>query len=287
MADHGDRSPTPRQPVRLVILDMDGVLYRGDRAIPGAANLVGLLHEAGVAVRYATNNSMFTRDEYAERLAAMDIPAANDEIVTSTSATIRHLERHEPDVRTVLAVGAAGMVTELRTAGYTVMPIAEAVHRADPAQPFDAVLVGLDPDFDESRLAAAAAAVRGGARLVATNADARYPTPSGFRPGAGAMVAAIAEATGVAPLVIGKPEPAMFAAILEAAGVEPAAAVVIGDNADSDITGANRSGIRSVLVLTGVTDADQAVGLDGERRPDHVVADPAAAWDLLSGWLAS
>jgi 4-nitrophenyl phosphatase len=100
------------------------------------------------------------------------------------------------------------------------------------------------------------------------------------------MVAAIAEATGVAPLVIGKPEPAMFAAILEAAGVEPAEALVIGDNPDSDIAGAHRSGIRSVLVLTGVTDADQAVGLTGDRRPDHVVADPAAAWDLLEGWLA-
>jgi 4-nitrophenyl phosphatase len=286
MSDHGDPPSTARPPRRLVILDMDGVLYRGDRAIPGAANLVGLLHEAGVAVRYATNNSMFTRDQYAERLAAMDIPAAANEIVTSTSATIEHLRRHQPDVRAVLAVGAAGMVTELDAAGYSVVPIAAAASAAADAQPFDAVLVGLDPDFDEGRLAVAAAAVRAGARFVATNADARYPTPSGFRPGAGAMVAAIAEASGVAPLVIGKPEPAMFAAILEAAGVEPAAALVIGDNPDSDIAGAHRSGIRSVLVLTGVTDADQAVGLTGDRRPDHVVADPAAAWDLLEGWLA-
>jgi 4-nitrophenyl phosphatase len=285
MPDDADRSTTPQRPLRLVILDMDGVLYRGDRAVPGAANLVGLLHEAGIAVRYATNNSMFTRDQYAERLAAMDIPAAADEIVTSTSATIEHLRRHQPDVRAVLAVGAAGMVTELDAAGYSVVPIAVAADVAADSPPFDAVLVGLDPDFDEGRLAVAAAAVRAGARFVATNADARYPTPSGFRPGAGAMVAAIAEATGVAPMVIGKPEPAMFAAILESAGVEPAEALVIGDNPDSDIVGAHRSGIRSVLVLTGVTDADQAVGLTGDRRPDHVVADPAAAWDLLEGWL--
>jgi 4-nitrophenyl phosphatase len=215
----------------------------------------------------------------------MDIPAAADEIVTSTSATIEHLRRHQPDVRAVLAVGAAGMVTELDAAGYSVVPIAVAADVAADSPPFDAVLVGLDPDFDEGRLAVAAAAVRAGARFVATNADARYPTPSGFRPGAGAMVAAIAEATGVAPMVIGKPEPAMFAAILESAGVEPAEALVIGDNPDSDIVGAHRSGIRSVLVLTGVTDADQAVGLTGDRRPDHVVADPAAAWDLLEGWL--
>ncbi len=269
---------------------MDGVLYRGDRAIPGAANLVGLLHEAGLLVRYATNNSMFTRDQYVERLAEMDIPATATEIVTSTSATIEHLRRHLPEVRTVLAVGAAGMVDELRAAGFLVTPIAEAAEAEDATASVDAadaVLVGLDPDFDERRLAAAAAAVRSGARLIATNADARYPTPSGFRPGAGAMVAAIAEAAGATPLVIGKPEPAMFTAILEAAGVEAPAAVVIGDNPDSDIAGAHRSGITSVLVLTGVTDADQAVGLTGERRPDNVVGDPAAAWDLLSGWLGS
>jgi 4-nitrophenyl phosphatase len=286
MPDQIDPPTTPRSPLRLVILDMDGVLYRGDRAIAGAANLVGLLHEAGVAVRYATNNSMFTRDEYVDRLAAMDIPAAAEEIVTSTSAAIEHLRRHQPDVRAVLAVGASGMVIELRAAGYAVVPIAEATDTVPGATRFDAVLVGLDPDFDETRLVAASAAVSAGARLVATNADARYPTPSGYRPGAGAIVAAIADATGVTPLIIGKPEPAMFQAILEAAGVKPAAAVVIGDNPDSDIAGAHQSGIRSVLVLTGVTDADQAIGLDGERRPDHVVADPAAAWDLLSGWLA-
>lgn len=267
---------------------MDGVLYRGDRPIPGAANLVGLLHEAGVSVRYATNNSMFTRGQYAERLTDMGIPAETDEIVTSTSATIEYLRRHQADVRTVMAVGAAGMVAELAAAGYSVVPIAQAARPEPGTAPalVDAVLVGLDPDFDEARLAASSAAVSAGARFVATNADARYPTPSGFRPGAGAMVAAIAEATGVTPLIIGKPEPAMFAAILEAAQVEPDAAVVIGDNPDSDIAGAHRSGIRSVLVLTGVTDADVAVGLTGERRPDHVVADPAAAWDLLSSWLA-
>ncbi len=105
-------------PPRLVILDMDGVLYRGDRPVPGAANLVGLLHEANLLVRYATNNSMFTRAQYVERLRTMGIGAVADEIVTSTSATIDHLRLHAPDVRSVLAVGATGMVDELRAAGF-------------------------------------------------------------------------------------------------------------------------------------------------------------------------
>ena len=271
--------PTPAPPnrLRLVILDLDGVVYRGDRPVEGATELVSRLHEAGLLVRYATNNSMSTRAEYAQRLRAMGIAADADEIVTSTSATIARLRRHEPEVRTILAVGAQGMVDELRSAGYDV---ASAADHAPPN--VDALLVGLDQLFDDARLATAARAVRGGARFIATNADARYPTPTGFLPGAGAIVAAIRDATGVEPLIIGKPEPAMFQAILEAAGVGPDEALVIGDNPDSDIRAAHGAGIESVLVLTGVTAPDAVASLTGERAPDHVAADPAAAWELLA-----
>jgi 4-nitrophenyl phosphatase len=211
----------------------------------------------------------------------MGIEADADEIVTSTSATIAHLGRHEPEVRTVLAVGADGMVEELRSAGFDVTPAADiAADADDPA--FHAVLVGLDPLFDDARLAAAVRGVRGGARLIATNADARYPTPTGFLPGAGAMVAAIWQATDVQPVVIGKPEPAMFQAILEATGVGADEALVIGDNPDSDIRAARRAGIECLLVLTGVTSPDEVPTLRGERAPDHVAADPAAAWELVA-----
>jgi len=275
--------PKARPPHRLqlVILDLDGVVYRGDRPVEGAAELVVRLHEAGLLVRYATNNSMSTRSAYAERLRAMGIAADAAEIVTSTSATIDHLRRHEPQVHTVMAVGADGMVEELRSAGYEVFRAGDTEERR-----VDAVLVGLDPDFNDRRLAAAAREVRAGARLIATNADARYPTPTGFRPGAGAMVAAISAASGVEPLVIGKPEPAMFHAILDATGVGPKEALVIGDNPDSDIRAAHRAGIPSLLVLTGVTPPDAVATLSGERAPDHVAADPAAAWDLVAGWIS-
>lgn len=274
----------PERILRLVILDMDGVLYRGDQPIPGAAEFAKRLHDAGALVRYATNNSMFTRAVYADRLRSMGIAATTDEIVTSTSATIDHLRRHEPSVRSVLAVGAQGMVDELRTAGLAVR------HAGEPGdvselKAVDAVVVGLDPEINAARLDAASAAIRAGARFIATNADARYPTPTGFRPGAGAIVGALADATSVTPLVIGKPAPAMFATTLEGAGVTPAEAVVIGDNPESDVAGAHRSGIESILVLTGVTDADALDELTGELRPDHVAADPAAAWELLAGRL--
>ena len=271
--------------VRLVIFDLDGVVYRGHEPIAGARELIDALHASGVAVRFATNNSMVARDGYVTRLARMGIAAAADEIVTSTSATVEHLRRHAPEVRSVLAVGAEGMETELREAGLAVVMAGDrsmADHDGGRlGRRFDAVIVGLDPHVDYRRLSVAMRAVLDGARLIATNADARYPTTVGFLPGAGSIVAALATATGVAPEVIGKPSPAMFEAILRSTGVPAAAAVVIGDNPDADVVGAHRAGCAAILVLTGVADAALVAKLDGERRPDAIAADPAAVRALL------
>ena len=271
--------------VRLVIFDLDGVIYRGSEPIPGAPGLVDFLHRAGATVRFATNNSMATRRQYVERLAALGIRTAEAEIVTSTSATIDHLRRHAPDVHAVLAVGADGMEIELREAGFDVTMAADASSAeagAPPTASHDAVIVGLDPSVDYRRLSAAMAAVAAGARLVATNADARYPTPAGVLPGAGAIVAALATATGVTPEIIGKPAPAMFTATMESAGVTARDTVVVGDNADADVAGAHRAGCAAILVLTGVTDAAAVGLLDGERAPDAVAAGPDEVRALLA-----
>jgi phosphoglycolate/pyridoxal phosphate phosphatase family enzyme len=271
--------------VRLVIFDLDGVVYRGSEPVPGAPELVDFLHGTGVAVRFATNNSMSTRWAHVDRLAEMGIRATAEEIVTSTSATIEHLRRHAPEVRTVLAIGADGMEAELRDAGLDVTTAGRAA-AVDPGGPlehtYDAVIVGLDPFVDYARLSTAMAAVAGGARLIATNADARYPTPAGFLPGAGAIVAALAKATGVVPEVIGKPAPAMFIATLEAAGVAPSECVVVGDNPDADVAGAHRAGCSAILVLTGVADRGTVALLDGERVPEAVASGPAEVRVLLA-----
>ena len=270
--------------VRLVIFDLDGVVYRGDEPVPGAVELVGWLHERSVHVRFATNNSMVAREGYVTRLGAMGIRTTVDEIVTSSSATVEHLRRHAPDVRRILAIGAEGMRMELTAAGLSTT-MAHDVAADAPGGPlsarYDAVVVGLDPGFEYGRLASAMAAVAGGARLIATNADARYPTPAGFLPGAGSIVAALAAATGVEPEVIGKPEPAMFTAILESTGVDPIEAVVVGDNPASDIVGARRAGCRSILVLTGVVDERRATELEADHVPDAVARDPAGVRVLL------
>jgi glycerol-1-phosphatase len=282
-------APRPKQ-LRLVIFDLDGVMYRGRQPVTGAAELVASLRSDGLLIRFATNNSMATRAAYVPRLVEMGVPAQVDEIVTSTSATIDHLRAHLPRVRRIMAVGASGMLEELRAAGFDAVAAADAVPAAYDGGPldgsYDAVVAGLDPAFDFRRLAAATTAIRDGARFIATNADLRYPTPSGFLPGAGSIIAALRAASGEEPLVIGKPEPGIFTAILEHAGVERDAAVAIGDNPDADMVAAHRAGIRSILVLTGVADAALAATLSGERRPDHVAKGPSEVAGLLRPWLS-
>jgi 4-nitrophenyl phosphatase len=271
--------------VRLVIFDLDGVVYRGHEPIAGARELVAWLHAAGVAVRFATNNSMVTRAGYVERLGQMGIPTAIEEVVTSTSATVEHLRRHAPDVRSVLAIGADGMRTELGDAGLDVV-MADAAAAERPGGPlgrrFDAVIVGLDPHVDYGRLSAAMSAVAAGARLIATNADARYPTAVGFLPGAGSILAALVTATGATPEIVGKPAPAMFTATIEASGIAASEAVVVGDNPDADVVGAHRAGCAAILVLTGVADASAAAALEGERLPEAIADGPDEVRTLLA-----
>jgi 4-nitrophenyl phosphatase len=278
-----DRSGEPT--LRLVIFDLDGVIDRGRQPVPGAVALVAALRERGLLIRFATNNSMATRAMYVPRLVEMGVPAEIDEIVTSTSATIDHLRAHLPQVHTVLTVGAPGMLEELQAAGFAATAAADAVdadYDGGPLSiPYDAVVAGLDPLFDFRRMAAATTAIRSGARFIATNADLRYPTPWGFLPGAGSIVAALQAASGQEPLVIGKPEPGIFTAILERTGVKAAEAVAIGDNPDADVVAAHRAGIGSILDLTGVADAALAATLTGERRPDHVADDPRGVAALL------
>lgn len=275
--------PPPRP--RLVVFDLDGVIYRGAQAVPAAASLVAAIRRSGCLVRFATNNSMATRRAYADRLAGHGIEADASEIVTSTSATIEHLKAHLPDVHRLLAVGAEGMLAELESAGFEVVHARSAEgpnwNGAPPNQAWHAVVVGLDPLVDYRTIGIAATAIGQGARFVATNADLRYPTPDGFMPGAGAIVAAVRATSGVDPLIIGKPEPAMFNAILESAGVEPSDALVIGDNPDSDVPAAHRAGIPVVLVLTGIADTRLASSLEGERLPDWVLGGPPEVAELL------
>jgi len=277
----------------LLLVDLDGVVYRGADPVPGVAAVLAARAAAGDDVVYVTNNSMHYRADYLTRLADLGAPVSADRVVSSARATALYLVEREPSIRRVLALGANGLERELRDVGLEVVTAAHAATRVsqegidgfDAAGRPDAVVVGLDPALTYLRLSVAADAIRAGARFIATNRDPVYPTERGLRPGAGSLVAAVETTTGVTPTVIGKPGPLLLEEAAHAAGAEARDAVMIGDGLVTDIAAAHAVGARSVLMLTGVTTRAQVEALPPEERPTEVAADAAelaAALESLS-----
>jgi phosphoglycolate/pyridoxal phosphate phosphatase family enzyme len=247
-----------------VMCDLDGVLYRGDVAIPGAAEAIERLRAAGTSVVFATNNSHFTVDEYVAKLARTGVEATPRDVVTSAIVTAEVLSARGFGGRRALVVGGDGIRDALALAGVGL------VHEPDEA---DVVVVGWDPAFTYDVMNAAAAAVRAGAPLVATNRDATFPAPDGLWPGAGSILASIETASGRVAEVMGKPnEPMMDAAATRLDGARSIA--VIGDRPDSDLDGGRARGWTTILVLSGVTSPEAAATLD--PAPDYVVDSLAA-----------
>jgi HAD superfamily hydrolase (TIGR01450 family) len=238
-------------------LDLDGVLWRGDEPIPGAADAVARLQEAGERVVLLTNNSAPTVAELLARLARMGVVAAADDLLTSAQAAATMLAPGS----VALACAGPGVREALAARGV----------RAVEAGPADAVVVGWHREFDFGRLARAADAVRAGARLIGTNEDATLPTPDGLLPGAGAILAAVAYAAGATPEVAGKPHAPMQRLVAERVGPVD---TMVGDRPSTDGALAVALGARFALVLSGVTDAQAAAST--LPRPDVVGADLAA-----------
>jgi HAD superfamily hydrolase (TIGR01450 family) len=278
----------------LLLVDLDGVVYRGADPVPGVAAVLADRAARGDDVVYVTNNSMHYRADYVVRLASMGAPISPDRVVSSARATALHLSTHEPGIRRVLVVGAGGLERELRDVGLEVVTATHAATRmhqegidgwAAAGAP-DAVVSGLDPTFTYLRLAAAADCIRAGARFIATNRDPVYPTERGLRPGAGSIAAALEATTGVTPLSIGKPEPHLLDLAAEAVGRRASDAVMIGDGLLTDLAAAHAVGARSVLMLTGVTTRADAEALPADRRPTAIAVDAAelaAALERLAG----
>ena len=265
----------------LLLVDLDGVVYRGTEPVPGVAALLAARASRGDEVVYVTNNSMHYRADYVTRLGGMGCPVSADRVVSSSRATALHIQRHEPGIRRVLTLGASGLDRELRDVGIDVVTSGHAATRmhqegisgwAAAGAP-DAVVTGLDPALTYLRIAAAADCIRAGARFIATNRDPVYPTERGLRPGAGSIAAALEATTSVTPLTIGKPEPHLFELAAEAVGRSPADAIVVGDGIMTDLAGAKAIGARSVLMLTGIATQADVDALPPEERPDSVAAD--------------
>jgi len=268
-----------RSAPQTLLLDMDGVLYHGDRLLPGAEAFV-----AAIARRphlFVTNNPTRTPQEVADHLAGLGLPRPEPErVLTSAQATAEWLARVKPGFR-YFAIGAAGLHREL-----------ERVGTAD-ASAADFVVVGEGPGLDYEQLTIGVNLILShGARLVATNPDSTVDAVRGgehlILPGGGALVAPFAVATGVTPTIIGKPEPLLYQMALRRLGCRAGECLMVGDRPDTDIAGAARLGMWTALVRTGRF-APGAPWPDALPRPDldlESLEDLSAALRLRwPGWL--
>jgi HAD superfamily hydrolase (TIGR01457 family) len=248
-----------------MIFDLDGTLYRGAAAIPGAADFVGRARDQGWTPLFMTNRANRAAAVVAGQLRGMGIPCEDAEVFTSGQATAASLDNGR-----IFVIGEAPLRDLLVEAGFTL---------ADQA--VDTVLVSLDQAFDYRKLTQAVRLIRGGARFVATNPDKALLLDEGWCPGTGAIVAAVAAAAGCSPRVIGKPERRMVDLALQRLGVPADRAVMIGDNIETDTPAAAAAGVRSVLMLTGVSTRDDARG--AAVQATWVAADYAELTALFDG----
>jgi 4-nitrophenyl phosphatase len=257
----------PRDSRLTYVFDLDGVIYRGTEPQPHAQQLVQSLRDQGHYVRFFTNNSAATREDYVRKLTGMGIPVTIDEIMTSSYATALYFKERGALGKTVYRIGEQGMEDELTAGGMRVI-----YDQDEPDAKIDFVVVGLDRDFHYRKLARAMSAILNGAEFIATNCDATFPVESGeLLPGGGSIASAVAVAVGRDPYVIGKPETYAMQKILDQTGSRPDEAIVVGDRLDTDIEAGNRIGACTVLVLTGVTSREQAEAAEGDMEPDVII----------------
>lgn len=239
---------------RIYLFDLDGTIYRGEEALPGAVETVAELKRRGALVRYLTNNSGQTRQFFAQKLTQMGFDCSVDEVVGSAYGTAKYCQEHH--LQSAFVVGEIGLVETLREEGIAVhnaLPNGLPIPQNVDTQP-DAVVVGICKQFDYAFLNAAMQRIRSGAKFIATNRDATYPLENDVQiPGAGSIVSAVATAAGQEPFVVGKPNPYLVQMVLGELGIEPEDAVVVGDRYETDILCGHAAGCPTYMVLTGVT----------------------------------
>jgi len=270
IAGPGERVEMPRASERalseaydVALLDLDGVVYLGGSAVPGASEALAEARRRGMRRAFVTNNASRTPSAIVAELTSLGVPADLTEVVTSAQAAAHLIADRVPAGAPVLVVGGMGLRLALRERG--LRPVSTAAER--PA----AVVQGYGPGIDYGLLAEAALAVRAGAWYVASNADPTLPTGRGLQPGNGSLVQVIVTATGTKPVVAGKPEPPLHAETVARTGAKRP--LVVGDRLDTDIEGAVRVGADSMLVLTGVSGPADAVLAPPQRRPTYLAHD--------------
>ena len=252
-----------------VLADLDGVVYAGPHAIPGAVEALSRLEPAGVALAYVTNNASRSSETVAEHIRELGAPARADHVFGSAQAGAELLAGQVPAGATVLVVGSPTLRSAVEAQG--LVPVASAEDQ--PA----AVIQGFDPGLGWKDLAEAAFAVAAGSVWVATNTDMSIPQARGIAPGNGTLVAAVAAATGRRPLVAGKPEAPLFHTAARHLGVSRP--LVVGDRLDTDILGGNNAGYDTALVLTGVDSPQTALAARSAERPTYLLSGLGALFE--------
>lgn len=292
-----DGRPAPRggrTPIRLVALDLDGVVWRGSVVLPNVREALEDVLRRGLDLRYVSNNSTAHRETVSKRLTGLGLPGGVERVLTSGFVTGRWLRGRVPQGAPTMVVGEEGLLRELREAGlapYHALAASAAVPATSsetrsavgPATPCPAaVVVGMDRSFTYQALAAAQAALMAGALFVATNRDATFPTPDALLPGSGSLVAAVATAAEREPVLMGKPGPALAEVLADVTGIPARETLFVGDKLSTDIAMGRAVGMVTALVLTGVTSEDDLRAVASEAiLPDHVLRDLGALPGLL------
>jgi HAD superfamily hydrolase (TIGR01450 family) len=256
-----------------LLLDLDGVIYEGGRAIVDAIDSITALKAKGVQVGFITNNASRTSEAIAKQLRDFGLELNADDVITSAQAGALLLKNLVPQGSKVLVVGGEGLRSNVLLAGFKIVDSS----KDSPV----AVIQGFDPSIGWQHLAEASYAIQQGARWVATNQDWTIPREEGLAPGNGTLVSAVHTAVGQLPIVAGKPEKAIFETALAQFGTS--SAVYIGDRLDTDVLGANRAGIGSALVMTGVTTRKELLAAKADSRPAYILE---TLKDLLSSYQA-
>jgi HAD superfamily hydrolase (TIGR01450 family) len=261
-----------------VLLDLDGCVYVGEDATPGAVEALGALRAAGKGVAFVTNDGRRSGEEYVRKLWGLGFKASLEEVVTVGGA-VQHVLAERDAWRSAYVIGATVMHRHVDEAGLKI------VNGRDVPVP-DVVVVAAHDDFTYGELRGAVQAVVAGAALVCAGRDPVFPMPDGLWPGTGAVVAAVEAATGAVAENLGKPAAQPFLTALERLGAGPASrTLVVGDRLDSDLAGAAAAGLDGAIVLTGATTAAQAraAGVADDDAAPTPVAVAASLAELVLG----
>lgn len=233
--------------IQHLVIDMDGVLYRGNTPMPRLGEFISFLRKGSIKFVLATNNSTRTPQERVARLARMGVEVSPDEILNSGQATARFLAQEYPKGTRVHVFGMEALRQAMTDEGFIVCD-----------EDVELVVASMDRNVTYQKLETATLLIRGGARFIATNLDPTYPSEKGLLPGTGSMIQALQTASEVTPTSIGKPEPTMFQLAMAYMKASPDTTAVIGDRLDTDILGGKRAGIMTICVLSGSSNRDEA-----------------------------